>query len=126
MPILSSFKVEKPFTAQADYISADFLTANPSLDAKYLNYISLNVEIPFIDGMVPLISTKPLFNYKHLLTDPAYSTNHMCSNFVDLNKQQFAVKYGLVEETIPYRTLIYCLDKKNWSSKMEMNPKCRK
>ena len=97
MPYLSSFKLDKPFTAQADYISADYLTTNPSIESKYLNYISLKIDIPFIDGMIPLISTMPLHNYKHLLTDPTYSTNHICSNFINLRNEQFSVKYGYVK-----------------------------
>ena len=91
-----NIKFDKPFLARADYVSAEFLARNPSLDSRFLNYIRLSVDVPFIDGVLPLISTRQLYNYRYLLTNRnPDSTNHLCSNFVfDSNH----VKYGFVNK----------------------------
>lgn len=96
-----NFKFDKPFMARADYISAEFIKNNPNqVDLDYLNYIRLTIEIPFVEGTVPLISTTPLHNYRHLLKDEfAPSLNHLCSNFIDLKSHHINVKYGFVKLT---------------------------
>ena len=91
----NNLKFDKPFLAKADYISAEYLATNPKLDTSYLNYIQLSIDVPFIDGMIPLISTKQLYNYRYLLSDQNYSSNHLCSNFIK-NKTSF-IKYGFMK-----------------------------
>ena len=88
-------QIPEPFIARADYISADFITQNPTgLDLKYLNYVRLIIDVPFIEGSFPLISTKPLHNYRLLLTpESPFAEQHACSNF---QQQQTLVRYGFV------------------------------
>ena len=99
---LTYLKFSKPFIAQADYVSAEFITNNPSLvDAEYLNYIRISVQVPYIDGFVPIISTQALHNYRYLLNDEINyaSTDHVCSNFVDLKSRltKNVIKYGFLK-----------------------------
>lgn len=79
------------YIAKADYISADFITSNPSINLEYLNYIRLTINIPHIEGSFPLISTKPLHSYRHLLTDTSDIFDHVCSNF---NQSKNNIKFG--------------------------------
>ena len=73
----------RPFSASADYVSADFITSNPNVDVQYLNLIRLSVEVAYVEGSVPLVSTLPLHNYRQLLTDPSYARTHPCSNLAE-------------------------------------------
>lgn len=98
---LINFKFDKPFIARADYVSAEFIKNNPSLvDVDHLNYVRLSIEIPFMDGILPLISTTPLHNYRHLLNGDSSSlfTNHICSNFIDPDQHDLSVKYGFLKD----------------------------
>ncbi len=112
LPLMSYLKFNRPFLARADYVSAEFITNNPALvDVEYLNYIRLSIEIPYVDGFVPLISTQPLHNYRYLLNyenddenvSPTSQFNdHLCSNFVDSKRlkstaSQSRIKYGFVK-----------------------------
>ncbi len=90
---------KKQFITKADYISAEFIKLNPSINIEYLNYIRLTINIPNIEGSIPLISTKQLNSYRHLLhTDSSSfdSSNfdHICSNFNVSNNN--SIKYGFV------------------------------
>jgi len=87
-----SIKFDKPFLARADYVSAEFLARNPSVDTTFLNYIRLTIDVPFIDGVLPLISTKQLYNYRYLLTKTEHEY-HLCSNFV-LNSEH--IRHGFI------------------------------
>ena len=75
----------RPFSASADYVSADFITSNSDIDAEFLNLIRLSVEVAYVEGSVPLVSTLPLQNYRQLLTDPSYAQHHPCSNLAKKN-----------------------------------------
>ena len=89
--------ISEPFSARADYISADFIKQNPhEIDLKYLNYVRLIIDVPYIEGSFPMISTKPLFNYRLLLdSESDYSSQHVCSNFIGHNQANF-IKYGFL------------------------------
>ncbi|CAF0709362.1 unnamed protein product [Brachionus calyciflorus] len=97
---LINFKFDKPFIARADYISAEFIKNNPNLaDSDYLNYVRLSIEIPYLEGILPLISTMPLHNPRHLLNDDfEIYPNHICSNFINLNEYGLNLKYGFLKE----------------------------
>jgi len=87
-----NIKFDKPFLARADYISAEFLARNPNVDTSFLNYIRLTIDVPFIDGVLPLISTKQLYNYRYLLTNNEHD-HHLCSNFI-FNSEH--IKHGFI------------------------------
>jgi hypothetical protein len=74
------------FKAKAEYISADFIRTNPKeISVNYMNFIRLTIKVPFINGMTPLISTKPLSNYNYLIKTQAQQQqqqHHICSNFI--------------------------------------------
>ncbi|KAK3859680.1 hypothetical protein Pcinc_034224 [Petrolisthes cinctipes] len=60
------------FTATLTYIN--------STDQYHPNTVRVLVEIPHQDGMVPLLSTLPVHNVRHLLTEQLYRMHHTCSN----------------------------------------------
>jgi hypothetical protein len=96
---LSFLKLSKPFVARADYVSAEFITNNPGLvDAQFLNYIRLSVDIPYIEGFVPIISTQPLHNHRYLLNGNSddSSEQHICSSFANAKRPLLPVKYGFM------------------------------
>lgn len=96
MPVLN-LKFETPFFARADYISADFVKNNPEL-VDYLNFVRLIIEVPYSDGIVPLISTMPIYNIRHLINDQfKFYPNHICSNFFKLSSQDNHLKYGFLD-----------------------------
>lgn len=96
---------DKPFLARADYISADYIKNNPHRgELDFLNYVRLEIEIPYLEGTLPLISTQPLQEAQNLryllsLNDSGTSSshmmarNHVCSNFVNHS----LVKYGFLK-----------------------------
>ncbi|XP_030630785.1 FRAS1-related extracellular matrix protein 2 [Chanos chanos] len=66
----------EPFTAKIRYTGSD--------DHVYPNLISLTVTMPHVDGMLPLISTRPLSDWSLTLTaDISRVGNHRCSNLLD-------------------------------------------
>ncbi len=107
-------QITEPFIATADYISADFLTQNQqqNIEIKYLNYVRLMIDVPYVEGSFPLISTKPLHNYRLLLaSDSEYaSQQHSCSNFVVNKAMEISsamphevtsqIKYGFVQSNL--------------------------
>jgi hypothetical protein len=81
--------------AKADYISADFIKTSPvAIDTKYLNLIRISVDIPYVEGVIPLVSTLPLtkINFNN-------SNVHVCSNFLQIDQEKYAIKYGFVSNS---------------------------
>nr|XP_057942551.1 FRAS1-related extracellular matrix protein 2a [Doryrhamphus excisus] len=69
----------EPFSAKLRYTGAD--------DPKYQNLIKVTVTMPHIDGMLPVISTRPLMNFDLTLSpDGTRVGNHRCSNLLDYNE----------------------------------------
>lgn len=101
LPLMTYLKFNRPFLAQADYVSADFITSHSNLvDSEHLNYIRISVQVPYIDGFVPLISTQPMqHNYAYLLGDELSYQDHICSNFVNVKKLNVPIKYGFVKSS---------------------------
>lgn len=96
LPLLN-LKFDTPFIAKADYISAEFVKNNPDL-LDYLNFVRLSIEVPYSDGIVPLISTMPILNIRHLINDKfQFYPNHICSNFFKLSSQESHLKFGFIE-----------------------------
>jgi len=92
---IKSLILNKPFAAKADYISADFIKTSPvAIGTEYLNLIRINVDIPYVEGVIPLISTLPLsklnYNSSHL---------HVCSNFAQIVKEKYGIKHGFVSNS---------------------------
>ncbi|KAM9846954.1 FRAS1-related extracellular matrix protein 2-like [Aulostomus maculatus] len=69
----------EPFSAKLRYTGAD--------DLKHPNLIKVTVTMPHIDGMLPVISTRPLMNFELTLSpDGTRVGNHRCSNLLDYNE----------------------------------------
>ncbi|XP_028977079.2 FRAS1-related extracellular matrix protein 2 [Esox lucius] len=66
----------EPFSSKLRYTGAD--------DPQHPNLIKLIVTMPHIDGMLPVISTRPLSNFELTLgPDGTRVGNHRCSNLLD-------------------------------------------
>ncbi|XP_071377121.1 FRAS1-related extracellular matrix protein 2-like, partial [Centroberyx affinis] len=69
----------EPFSAKLRYTGAD--------DPKHPNLIKLTVTMPHMDGMLPVISTRPLMNFELTLSpDGTRVGNHRCSNLLDYSE----------------------------------------
>ncbi|XP_068600398.1 FRAS1-related extracellular matrix protein 2-like [Brachionichthys hirsutus] len=66
----------EPFSAKLRYTGAE--------DPQHPNLIKVTVTMPHIDGMLPVISTRPLRNFELTLSpDGTRVGNHRCSNLLD-------------------------------------------
>ena len=61
------------FAAKLDYIE-------PDRDSPRANSVHVTVEVPHQDGMLPIISTMPIYNVNYLLTQSTFAKQHVCSN----------------------------------------------
>uniref|UniRef100_A0A8C5C0N3 FRAS1 related extracellular matrix 2a n=1 Tax=Gadus morhua TaxID=8049 RepID=A0A8C5C0N3_GADMO len=69
----------EPFSAKLRYTGAE--------DLQHPNLIKLTVTMPHIDGMLPVISTRPLTNFELTLSpDGTRVGNHRCSNLLDYDE----------------------------------------
>ncbi|XP_053702923.1 FRAS1-related extracellular matrix protein 2-like isoform X1 [Synchiropus splendidus] len=69
----------EPFSAKLRYTGAD--------DPKHPNLIKVTVTMPHIDGMLPVVSTRPLMNFELTLSpDGTRVGNHRCSNLLDYDE----------------------------------------
>ncbi|XP_029030012.1 FRAS1-related extracellular matrix protein 2a [Betta splendens] len=77
----------EPFSAKLRYTGAD--------DPEHPNLIRVAVTMPHIDGMLPLISTRPLLNFDLTLgPDGTRVGHHRCSNLLD--HHEVATGHGFV------------------------------
>ncbi|XP_033942134.1 FRAS1-related extracellular matrix protein 3 [Pseudochaenichthys georgianus] len=94
----------EPFSAKIRYTGPD--------DPDFPNLIKLTINMPHMDGMLPVISTRPLSNFELTLSpDGTRVGNHRCSNLLDFNEIQTG--YGfitdatknpeIIGETSPYQ-----------------------
>ncbi|KAJ0022330.1 hypothetical protein NQD34_009820 [Periophthalmus magnuspinnatus] len=94
----------EPFSARLRYTGAE--------DPEHLNLIKLTVTMPHIDGMLPVVSTRPLSNFELTLSpDSARVGNHRCSNLLD--HTEVTTRHGfltpatknpeIIGETAPYQ-----------------------
>ncbi|XP_029622601.1 FRAS1-related extracellular matrix protein 2a [Salmo trutta] len=68
-----------PFSAKLRYTGTE--------DPDHPNLIKLTVTVPHIDGMLPVISTRPLSNMELSLSpDGTRVGNHLCSNLLDYSE----------------------------------------
>ncbi|KAM7374500.1 hypothetical protein PAMP_007153 [Pampus punctatissimus] len=85
----------EPFSAKLRYTGAD--------DPKHPNLIKVTVTMPHIDGMLPIISTRPLMNFELTLSpDGTRVGNHRCSNLLDYNEV-----LNLVQSYVTLRVPLY-------------------
>ncbi|MEQ2304856.1 FRAS1- extracellular matrix protein 2 [Ameca splendens] len=69
----------EPFSAKLHYTGTD--------DLKHPNLIKVTITMPHIDGMLPVISTRPLTNFDLTLSpDGTRVGNHRCSNLLDFSE----------------------------------------
>ncbi|XP_051934281.1 FRAS1-related extracellular matrix protein 2b [Hippocampus zosterae] len=94
----------EPFSAKLRYTGAE----NPD----HPNLIKLTVNMPHIDGMLPVVSTRALSNFELTLSpDGTRVGNHRCSNLLDYSEVQ--TRHGflsnatknpqVIGETAPYQ-----------------------
>ncbi|KAG8007986.1 FRAS1-related extracellular matrix protein 2 [Nibea albiflora] len=77
----------EPFSAKLRYTGAD--------DPKHPNLIKVTVTMPHIDGMLPVVSTRPLMNFELTLSpDGTRVGNHRCSNLLDY--QEVTTGHGFI------------------------------
>ncbi|CAL8333787.1 unnamed protein product [Boreogadus saida] len=71
----------EPFSAKLRYTGAN--------DVDHPNLIKLTVNMPHIDGMLPVVSTRALSNFELTLSpDGTRVGNHRCSNLLDRHEVQ--------------------------------------
>ncbi|KAF7223631.1 FRAS1-related extracellular matrix protein 3 isoform X2 [Nothobranchius furzeri] len=94
----------EPFSAKIRYTGPD--------DPDFPNLIKLTINMPHMDGMLPVISTKPLSNFELTLSpDGTRVGNHRCSNLLDFNEIQTGHGFitdatknpEIIGETSPYQ-----------------------
>ncbi|KAM6972363.1 FRAS1-related extracellular matrix protein 3 [Aplochiton taeniatus] len=94
----------EPFSAKIRYTGPD--------DPDFPNLIKLTVNMPHMDGMLPVISTRPLSNFELTLSpDGTRVGNHRCSNLLDFNEVQTGHGFitdvtknpEIIGETSPYQ-----------------------
>lgn len=69
---------------------------------KYSNKVHIKLVLPHTDGLVPLISTKRLTNFKRILRPGVLRVaQHKCSNLLDLN--ELITNFGFVTNSIKDR-----------------------
>ncbi|KAM6270253.1 FRAS1-related extracellular matrix protein 3 [Porphyrio hochstetteri] len=79
----------EPFSAKIRYTGPD--------DPDHPNLIRLTITMPHMDGMLPVISTRPLSNFELTLSpDGTRMGHHKCSNLLDYNEIQ--TKHGFITE----------------------------
>ncbi|KAM4627826.1 FRAS1-related extracellular matrix protein 2b [Polymixia lowei] len=79
----------EPFSAKLRYTGAE--------DPDHPNLIKLTVTMPHIDGMLPVVSTRPLSNFELTLSpDGTRVGNHRCSNLLDY--AEVKTRYGFLTE----------------------------
>ncbi|XP_006629615.2 FRAS1-related extracellular matrix protein 3 [Lepisosteus oculatus] len=79
----------EPFSAKIRYTGPD--------DPDFPNLIKLTVTMPHIDGMLPVVSTRPLSNFELTLSpDGTRVGNHKCSNLLDFNEIQ--TRHGFITD----------------------------
>ncbi|XP_059819449.1 FRAS1-related extracellular matrix protein 2-like [Hypanus sabinus] len=79
----------EPFSAKLHYTGSD--------DPDQPNLIKLTVTMPHLDGMLPVISTRPLSNFELTLsTDGTRIGNHKCSNLLD--HHEVSTRYGFIND----------------------------
>uniref|UniRef100_A0A8C5BJV7 FRAS1 related extracellular matrix 2b n=1 Tax=Gadus morhua TaxID=8049 RepID=A0A8C5BJV7_GADMO len=94
----------EPFSAKLRYTGAN--------DVDHPNLIKLTVNMPHIDGMLPVVSTRALSNFELTLSpDGTRVGNHRCSNLLDHHEVQ--TRHGfltdatrnaeVIGETSPYQ-----------------------
>ncbi|XP_058132901.1 LOW QUALITY PROTEIN: FRAS1-related extracellular matrix protein 2 [Dasypus novemcinctus] len=66
----------EPFSARLHYLGPE--------DTEHANLIRLSVRMPHVDGLLPVVSTRPLSNLELALSrDGARVGHHRCSNLLD-------------------------------------------
>ncbi|XP_061575696.1 FRAS1-related extracellular matrix protein 2b [Cololabis saira] len=79
----------EPFSAKLRYSGAE--------DTDHPNLIKLTVTMPHIDGMLPVVSTRPLSNFELTLSaDGTRVGQHRCSNLLDYTEVK--TRYGFLSE----------------------------
>ena len=73
----------EPFSAHIAYTGLDELENAADERMKNLtNLVKITVSVPHVDGMLPVISTKPLYNFDSILSTSPLRMNHQCSNII--------------------------------------------
>ena len=73
-------------SAQSFIANLEYVKSSDNDDQS--NKIHISVEIPHQDGMLPLISTLPIYNIDYLLSQPSFTKQHVCSNLPNASLSQ--------------------------------------
>ncbi|KAG9264632.1 FRAS1-related extracellular matrix protein 2-like [Astyanax mexicanus] len=80
----------EPFSAKLRYTGPE--------DTDHPNLIKLTVTMPHIDGMLPVVSTRPLSNFELTLSpDGTRVGNHRCSNLLDYSEVR--TRHGFITDS---------------------------
>lgn len=78
------------FHAKLNYVETE--------DPLHPNTIHVSVKVPHQDGILPLVSTFPISNFKYLLSEPVYRQQHLCSNFITPAERSYLLKHSFLHE----------------------------
>lgn len=74
----------EPYRASISYTGVEnAANLDQPLDPKMFNLVKIKVEIPHLDGMLPIVSTRPLNSFSSILTRSPLRLEHQCSNIID-------------------------------------------
>jgi hypothetical protein len=63
---------QQPFSASLSYVNAS--------DPQHPDTMRIQVVVPHLDGLMPILSTQPLHGIRHVMSEPAYRSYHRCFN----------------------------------------------
>ncbi|XP_046644561.1 extracellular matrix organizing protein FRAS1-like [Daphnia pulicaria] len=63
---------QQPFSVSLSYVNAS--------DPQHPDTMRIQVVVPHLDGLMPILSTQPLHGIWHVMSEPAYRSHHRCSN----------------------------------------------
>ncbi|XP_042885608.1 FRAS1-related extracellular matrix protein 2-like, partial [Penaeus japonicus] len=96
-----------PFTAKLHYTGPD--------DERLPNLVRVEVVIPHRDGMIPVLSTRPLTNFELTLSrDGIRIGNHRCSNLLDFHEVR--TEHGFVTNETRSPELVDAIEPYQFSS----------
>ena len=65
---------QQPFRASLSRVNES------SGNGSWQTFMKIHIQLPHVDGSIPVLSTQPLHSLAYVLSDPAYRLHHKCSN----------------------------------------------
>ena len=104
----------EPFTASIKYTGTDLL------DESKRNMVKITIQMPHVDGMLPVISTRPLSGFKRILSNNPLKNMHVCSNLLKPVESQELL--GQLSVTNFFKNETYPMEYKNDKSQRTPYP----